>query len=60
MNLAWILSGALFGMMMSFMMQKWLGKTGDYKYYDRSCKIILFIGILGNLAVGTLVQLKVN
>jgi hypothetical protein len=36
------------------MVQRWLTKTGDYKFYDKTCKIILFIGILGNTSLGVI------
>lgn len=55
-----MLSGFTFGILMSYMVQKWLAKTGDYKFYDRACKIILLVGILGNLALGILVLLNIN
>jgi hypothetical protein len=56
-NLAWVLSGGTFGIVMSGIVQIWLRKTGDYKLYDRTCKITLFVGIIGNIILGTLVQL---
>lgn len=59
-NLAWIVSGGGFGIIMSWVVQRWLAKTGDYKYYDRTCKITLLFGILGNLVLGTLVQFGVE
>ena len=59
-NFAWVFSGAFFGIFMSGVVQIWLGKTGDYKYYDRTCKVLLFIGIVGNLLLGTLVQCQVE
>lgn len=55
-NLGWILSGAFFGILMSFLVQIWLSKTGNYKYYDNTCKIVLFVGILGNIVLGILYQ----
>ncbi len=59
-NLMWMVSGGGSGIIMSWLVQKWIYKTGDYKYYDRTCKIILFIGILGNLLLGTLVEFKIK
>ena len=41
---------------MSWIVQIWLAKTGDYKYYDRTCKTVLGIGIVGDLILGLLVQ----
>lgn len=55
--LVWILSGAFFGITMSWIVQKRLTITGNYRYYDHTCKITLFVGILGNIILGTLVQL---
>lgn len=45
---------------MSYLVQKGLAKTGNYTFYDRTCKAILFVGILGNLALGILVLYDIN
>ncbi len=59
-NVVWIFSGALFGIIMAGVVQVWLAKTGDYKYYDRTCKSILVVGLIGNLILGTLIQCGVK
>jgi hypothetical protein len=50
----WALSGTIFGIIMSYRVEKMLSKTGDFVFYDRVCKVILLAGILGNTILGIL------
>lgn len=56
-NTAWIFSGAVFGILMSWVVQRRLSNTGNYKNYDRTCKITLLLGIIGNFLVGLFAEL---
>ena len=58
--LVWIVSGGGFGLLMSWGIQIWVKKTGESKYYDWCCKIILLIGLTGFLIAGILLELEIS
>lgn len=52
----WIVSGGGFGVLMAWLVQVWVRRTGEFKYYDWACKCTLIIGYLGFIAAGILVE----
>lgn len=59
-NISWILSGAIFGLGSTAIVQKLLSRTGNQKIYDYVTKVILFVGLIGNLMLGVLVYYSYN
>lgn len=55
----WIITGATFGIIMSFLITRWITISGTFKCYDIFVKITLAIGILGYATIGLCYQFKV-
>lgn len=57
----WVVSGSLFGIVMSSMTSKWISnKTGTFKFYDVTAKITLLIGLVGYVLIGICVDFQVT
>jgi fluoride ion exporter CrcB/FEX len=51
-TITWIIVGGGFGIFLTWIINFWFVKTGNFKYYDWICKTLLGCAVLGYLVMG--------
>ena len=50
--IVWIVSGSIFGMAMSGVCNRQVKKNGDFSFFDKISKLLLFMGLVGYFIMG--------
>jgi len=56
----WVLTGSIFGIVMSILINIYVSRSGKLNLYDRISYAILFMGMLGYVLIGVCYQYKVS
>jgi hypothetical protein len=55
-----VIFGGVTGLFLTCVVQKKLAKSGDYRSFDLTCKIILTIGFVSSAILGILGQIQLD